>query len=343
MNSKELLHTVTDLEGIRLAEMIVVTVLVFLGVFTLVGALMFATGNTSTRQAKKVKATLDSALASETPEAQEENLDFRKRDDLSAMPWLNATLQKMDVAPRLRSLMSQAQVKWTTGALLLMSLVALAVPAYLVYRKSSSILFAVLCGLVCGAIPLGYVAMKRRQRFKKFEQGLPEALELMVGALRVGHSLSAAMSLVARECPEPIRGEFRICFDEQNFGLELRSSLENMTARVPLQDLKIAVTAILIQKESGGNLAEVLDKTAYVIRQRFRLRRQIMVHTAQGRMTGWILSIMPLGLGVILYFLSPKTIGLLWTTPIGVKLLYSAGGMLAVGSFIIQKIVNMEV
>jgi tight adherence protein B len=323
--------------------MALVTVLVFLGVFALAGSLMFAAGNGSTRQAKKVKAALDSALASDSTTSQEDTIDFRKSDDLSAMPWLNATLQKMDVAPRLRTLMSQATVKWTTGSLLLMSLVALAVPAFLINRATSSIVLALLSGLVCGSVPIAYVFMKRRQRFKKFEQGLPEALELMVGALRVGHSLSAAMSLVARECPEPIRGEFRICFDEQNFGLELRASLENLTTRVPLQDLKIAVTAILIQKESGGNLAEVLDKTAYVIRQRFRLRRQVMVHTAQGRMTGLILSILPLGLAVILYFLSPATTSLLWKTALGQKLLYGAGGMLVVGSWIIQKIVHMDV
>ena len=323
--------------------MALVTVLVFLGVFALVGSLMFATGNSSTRQAKKVKAGLESALASDSSISSEDTIDFRKSDDLSAMPWLNATLQKLDVAPRLRTLMSQATVKWTTGSLLLMSLVAFTAPAFVIYRRSSSILFALLSGLVCGSLPIAYVYMKRRQRFKKFEQGLPDALELMVGALRVGHSLSAAMSLVARECPEPIRGEFRICFDEQNFGLELRASLENLTTRIPLQDLKIAVTAILIQKESGGNLAEVLDKTAYVIRQRFRLRRQVMVHTAQGRMTGWILTILPLALAVIFYVLSPATTSLLWTTPLGVKLLYGAAGMLVVGSWIIQKIVHMDV
>jgi len=197
--------------------------------------------------------------------------------------------------------------------------------------------------LVPGSLPFAYLLMKRNQRFGKFEQGLPEALELLVGALRVGQSFSAAMSLVARESADPIGSEFRICFDEQNFGLDLRTSLENLISRVPLQDLRIVVTAILIQKESGGNLAEVLDKTAYVIRQRFRLRRQVMVHTAQGRMTGWILTILPIALGVVLYFLSPDTISLLWKRPLGIKLLCGAGGMLAVGSLIIQKIVHMDV
>ena len=119
--------------------------------------------------------------------------------------------------------------------------------------------------------------------------------------------------------------------------------MNNLTTRVPLQDLRIAVTAILIQKESGGNLAEVLDKTSYVIRERFRLKRQVRVHTAQGRMTGWILSFLPVVLGVGLYMLNPTTMSLLWTRPIGLKLLYAAGGMTIVGSLIIRKIVNMDV
>jgi tight adherence protein B len=114
-------------------------------------------------------------------------------------------------------------------------------------------------------------------------------------------------------------------------------------SRVPLQDLRIVVTAILIQKESGGNLAEVLDKAAYVIRERFRLRRQVRVHTAQGRMTGWILSFLPLVLGLALYFVNPQTMSILWTRPIGIKLLYASGTMTIIGALIIRKIVNMEV
>ena len=119
----------------------------------------------------------------------------------------------------------------------------------------------------------------------------------MVSALRAGNSLVSALRLVAFESPDPVGTEFRICFDEQNYGLELRTAMENLVTRVPLQDLRIVVTAILIQKESGGNLAEVLDKASYLIRERFRLRRQVRVHTAQGRLTGWILSFLPLVLG----------------------------------------------
>jgi tight adherence protein B len=191
--------------------------------------------------------------------------------------------------------------------------------------------------------PLAFVLHKRTKRFQMIEQELPESLDLMVSALRAGHSLVAALRLVAYESPEPISSEFRICFDEQNYGLELRTAMENLVNRVPLQDLRIVVTAILIQKESGGNLAEVLDKCSYVIRERFRLRRQVRVHTAQGRMTGWILSFLPVVLGIGLYLLNPQTMSLLWTRPIGVKLLVAAAIMTLTGALIIRKIVNMEV
>jgi len=196
---------------------------------------------------------------------------------------------------------------------------------------------------VLGFAPLGFVIIKRNKRFAKFEEGLPEALDMMVSALRVGHSFSAAMGLVGRECPDPVGTEFRVCFEEQNYGLELKTAMENLIARVPLQDLRMVATAILIQKESGGNLAEVLDNTSQIIRQRFRLRRQVRVHTAQGRLTGWVLTALPLLLGLALYIANPDLMSVLWTRPIGVKLLYIAGGMIIVGGLIIRKIVNMDV
>jgi tight adherence protein B len=216
-------------------------------------------------------------------------------------------------------------------------------PGYLMYWRTGSLLFGMLLGAVFGCAPLMYVIQKRNKRFNAFEQGLPEALALMVGALRAGHSLVASLRLVAHESPDPIGGEFRICFDEQNYGLELRTALENLTIRMPLQDLRIVSTAILIQKESGGNLAEVLDKVSQVIRDRFRLKRQIRVYTAQGRLTGMILSVLPVVLGFLLYLVNPETMRVMWTRPIGLELLYGAAIMTIIGGLIIRKIVNMEV
>jgi len=323
--------------------MALLIVIVFAGVFAVVALLILAGSSTASRQSKQVRATLDSAIMTITKQPQAQAINFRKSELLSAIPWINRLLQKINIVPRLQTLLNQADVKWTVGALLLMCLASFAIPAYLIDLKTQSALFSMLLGAVMGVIPFGFVYLKRSKRFGKFEQGLPDALDLMVSALRVGHSFNAALSLASRECADPIGSELRVCLDEQNYGLDLRLALENMIARMPLQDLRMVVTAILIQRESGGNLAEVLDKTAYVIRQRFRLRKQVMVHTAQGRLTGWILTLLPVLLGIGLYFVNPQTMSLLWKRDIGIKLLCGAGGMLVTGTLIIQKIVHMDV
>jgi tight adherence protein B len=323
--------------------MLLLLVLVFVSVFAVIALLLVASGTGASQRTKKTLAALESALATERPEARDQVVDLRKQELLSAIPWINRWLLKVELAPRLRILLYQANLKWTTGGLLLMSVVCCVLPAYLIYLRSRGVIFALLFGFLLGCAPVYFVVYKRRQRFNKFEQELPEALDLMVSALRAGHSLVAALGLVANESPDPIGGEFRICFDEQNYGLELRAAMENLVARVPLQDLRIVVTAILIQKESGGNLAEVLDKAAYVIRERFRLRRQVRVYTAQGRLTGWILSFLPVVVGIALFLLNPDTMSLLWKREIGVKLLYGAALMTITGGLIIRKIVNMDV
>jgi tight adherence protein B len=323
--------------------MTLILVLVFLSVFVVIALVLTASGTGASQQAKQVIANLDAALASGRLESRDQIVDIRKDEMLSAIPWINRWLLKMELAPRVRTLLYQAGLKWTAGGLILMSTACFAVPAYLAYLRAGAVIFALLIGLLFGFAPLAFVLYKRGQRFNQIEQELPESLDLMVSALRAGHSLVAALRLVAYESPQPISGEFRICFDEQNYGLELRTAMDNLVTRVPLQDLRIVVTAILIQKESGGNLAEVLDKASYVIRERFRLRRQVRVHTAQGRMTGWILSFLPLVLGLALYFVNPQTMSILWTRPIGIKLLYASGTMTIIGALIIRKIVNMEV
>jgi tight adherence protein B len=149
--------------------------------------------------------------------------------------------------------------------------------------------------------------------------------------------------MVSKEMSDPLGGEFRTCFEEQNFGLEMKVAIDNLLHRMPLQDLRIVCTAILIQKESGGNLAEVLDKTAHVIRERFRLRREVQTRTAQGRMTGWVLTLLPIILACALYTVNPDMMSLLWKRDIGIKLLWAASIMIIIGGMIIRKIVNMDV
>ncbi len=323
--------------------MAAIVIFVFLGVFGVIALVAIGVGSGASQQAKQVHATLDSALATDSQEDRSQILDLRKSEHLSTIPWLNQTLSKIEMGPRVQALLYQADLKWTAGGLLTSCGLAFAVAGYLAYLKSEMVLVALGVGLLVGAAPFGWVLFKRRKRLDSFQQGLPEALDLMVSALRAGHSLVAAMGSVARECADPIGSEFKACFEEQNYGLEMKTALDNMINRVPLQDLRIVATAIMIQKESGGNLAEVLDKTSHVVRERFRLKRQVAVHTAQGRMTGWVLTCLPIGLGFALYLVNPGLMSLLWTTPLGVKMLWTSFVMLVVGGLLIRHIVNMEV
>lgn len=323
--------------------MFFIFILVFLAVFVIVALLMVAAGPGKAEQGKKVMARLDSVLAVGKVESSDLLVDIRKTELMSSIPWLDRTLAHMELAPRLRRMLYQADLKWTVGGLLLFCVGCFFIAGWLVYYRTNAILFGVLVGLAAGFGPIGYVMFKRNKRMSKFEQGLPEAIDLIVNALRVGHSLNAATGLVSRECPDPVGTEFKTCFDEQNYGLELKVALENMITRMPVQDLKIVTTAILIQRESGGNLAEVLEKTSSVIRERFRLKRQVMTHTAQGRLTGIILTLLPVVLGCLLYTINPNMMKILWTTPIGIKLMYAAGIMIVIGGLIIRKIVNLDV
>lgn len=323
--------------------MLTLLVLVFVAVFAVSALLLTASRTNASKQTEQTMSVLQAALATSKRTSADQIVDIRKEELLSSLPLLNRWLLKLELAPRLRMLLYQADLNWTAGGLLLMSIASFVIPAYLIYLRTGTIIFSLLFGLLLGAMPLVFVLNKRKQRFDKFEQGLPETLDLMVSALRAGHSLISALDLAASEAPDPIGTELRICFDEQNYGLELKTAMSNLAARVPLQDLKIVITAILIQKESGGNLAEVFDKAAYVIRERFRLKRQVRVHTAQGRLTGWILSFLPIFLGVGLYMINPAGMSILWTRPIGIKLLYLSGTMTVIGALIIRKIVRMDV
>ena len=320
-----------------------IIVLVFLGAFSVVALIAIASGSGASQQAKQVHATLDSALATDSPEERGPILDLRKTDRLSSIPWLNRKLLSFELTPRVQSLLYQADLKWTAGGMLAGCALCFVSIGYLVYWRTDSVLIGLAAGALASAMPYFWARHKRGKRLDKFQEGLPEALDLMVNALRAGHSLIAAMGSVARECADPIGCEFKACFEEQNYGLEMKTALDNMINRVPLQDLRIVATAIMIQRESGGNLAEVLDKTSHVIRERFRLKRQVGVHTAQGRMTGWVLSLLPVFLGTALYFVNPDMMSQLWKNPLGIKMLWTSFGMLVVGTLIIRHIVNMDV
>jgi tight adherence protein B len=217
------------------------------------------------------------------------------------------------------------------------------IAVYGIELKSDSLMISALLALPAAAVPFLYVLNKRQRRFQRFQERLPDAIDLMVSALRAGNSTMGALGIVASEAPEPIRREFRTCFDEQSYGVDLRAAMENLVNRVPLPDMRFITTAILIQKESGGNLAQVLDNTAHVIRARFRLRDQIRVHSAQGRLTGWILSALPVALGILIFLVNRKYIEVLLTRPLGHRLMMIGAVMNVFGLLVIRKIIRIKV
>lgn len=319
-----------------------IAIVVFIGVFSMVAFLILAVGADASEQAKKALGRLE-ALMVASSRKQDEQVDIQKRELLSSIPFVNRVLLRLEVAPQLRLLLYQANVKWTPGGLLLLSSAAWIVPAYLLYLQSGAFWFSVVLALIPAGIPYGYVRWKRSRRFLKFNEMLPAALDLMVSGLRSGQGFVTALSLVGREIPDPVGPEYRICFDEQNYGLELRTAFENLCTRVPVQDNRIVMTAILVHKETGGNLAEVLEKCANVIRERFRLQREIRTKTAQGRLSGLVLSLLPVVLATGMYLVAPDVIRLLWTRPAGLKMLYTGIVMLVAGGLLIRRIVNVRV
>jgi tight adherence protein B len=314
---------------------------VFVAVFVLFAVVLFMVAGGGSQAKKQISARLDSVLLK--AHKSDDVTDIRKQETLSTIPLLNQLLASLAIAPKLRDLLAQANLSWTPGRLVLLSVVCWLVPAWLVYLKIGAAVVSLIFGLVCGTAPLGYVRFKRGKRFDDFEKGMPAALDLIVSALRSGHSLISALGLVAKEIPDPIGREFRICFDEQNYGLELRTAMENLAHRVPIQDVQMMITAILIQKETGGNLAEVLDRCSHIIRERFQLKREIRTKTAQGRLTGIVLALMPVGLGFLMYVMRPEVMSLLWTRPQGRKMLYVGLGLMTIGGLIIRKIVRVRV
>ena len=203
-------------------------------------------------------------------------------------------------------------------------------------------LIGVIAAFVAGATPYWYVSFVRQRRMLKFEEHFPEAIDLIARALRAGHALPTGLQMVADELPPPIGTEFRMLYDEQNFGLTMPEALRNFAGRIPVLDARFFVTAVLTQRESGGNLAEVLDNLSSVIRERFKVKRQIRVISAHGRITGWVLALLPPSLAMVTLLINPDHLGTLTGNELGNQLIVAAVTLQVLGTLIMRKIVNVE-
>ncbi len=243
----------------------------------------------------------------------------------------------------LQRMLDQADVAITPTKLVGASVGAGALAFTAIMLSGAPVIFAPIAGLVCLVAPYFYLNYKRGQRMTKFNQQLPEALELLSRSLRAGHSLGAGFGLVATEMPDPIRREFGRCFEEQNFGISLQESLNAMTVRIPNMDLRFLATAIILQRQTGGDLAEILDKISRLIRERFKLAGTIQALTGEGRLSGVVLMSLPPGLFVVMYFLNREYIMSLFKDDLGRWLLGGTIVMQLIGAFVIRKIVDIKV
>src|SRR5437660_1292970 len=208
---------------------------------------------------------------------------------------------------------------------------------------SQLMLLALGWGRIAAAVPFAQVWWKRKKRFAAFLEHLPDALDLMSRGLTAGHAFSESLQMVSSEMPEPIAGEFRKTYEEQNLGLSLKLALENLTQRIPLLDLRMCVTAVLIQRETGGNLAELLEKVAYTIRERFRIMGDLKTLTTSSRMSAWLLCGLPIFVAIAVTVLNPEYMSVLWKDPRGHYLIAAAIFMQITGMLIVRKILNIKI
>ena len=311
-----------------------IVIVVFVGIWMMVGG--------DTKQ-EVVRRRMEAVRKAERRGDVSMNLKLARDEMLSSVPAVHRLMLHWSWSVRLQERISQAGLTMKAGKLILIS--ACLCLGSMVFADLFMPMFptSILIGLFIGAIPYTVVMYLRQKRLRAFEERFPEALDLLGRAVRAGHAFTTGLEMIAKESPEPIASEFRTTFEEQNFGLPLRDALLNMTERIPSIDVRFFVTALLIQKETGGNLAEILDGLARVIRDRFRIYREVRVRTAQGRLTAGILIALPIFMMILLMVMNPNYIGLLFHDPKGVLALTVAAVMQVIGSMLIWKIIHIEV
>ena len=268
-----------------------------------------------------------------------------QREDAQKDRMVLELLRRFQLRNRLQALLEQAGLHWPVARL------ARAAAGGLLFGFSAAwyVLpppldrLAFVTGPLCGAMPLAYVWRKSKKRLRKFEEQFPDGLEFVARAMRAGHAFSVSLEMLHREFDEPLAGEFRRTFDEQNLGLPLEVALEKLAARIPLLDVQFFVSAVLLQKRTGGNLAEVLEKLAYLIRERFKLRGRIRAISAHGRMTGTVLSLIPASVAVLMFYVNPQYIMFFLHDTTGQWMMGASIALQFAGYAVIKKIVSIEV
>lgn len=320
---------------------LMVSILAFLSVSLLI---FWVATRKDTAARRRVRTELiDKAMMELRQQDQVNDQTLLRDESLSGFGLLDRALDRMKLAANLRKLIEQADLNIRVGTLVLATLV-FGIVGFLVAKMSLvPVALSLAIGATLAVIPYTYVLVVRKRRMKRFETLFPDSVDLMSRAIRAGHAFNTGIKMVADEMPDPVGKEFRRVHDEQNMGMPLRDALQGLIDRIELVDLKLFVVAVLIQRQSGGNLAEILDKIAYTIRERFRILRQLRVHTAQAKLTGLVLTVLPPVTGGIIYWLNYDYMKIIFEEQMGIYVLVYAALLQLAGFVWIRKIVNIEV
>lgn len=316
--------------------------LVFLfALFLVLGAYLLTTHGSDAKRARLQKRLSEALMHSAHTEDIE--IVLARNELMSEIPWLNRSLIRVQAALQLKRMLDQADLHITPSRLVMFSAMSGMLAGLAASVISVSILLIVLAAVLAAAVPFVHVWWKRKQRFDAFLEHLPDALDLMSRALSAGHAFSEALHMVSAEMPEPIATEFRKTYEEQNLGLSLKLALENLTQRIPLLDLRMCVTAVLIQRETGGNLSEILEKVAYTIRERFRIMGDLKTLTTSSRMSAWLLCGLPIFVSIAITVMNPEYMSVLWYDHRGHYLIAAAMFLQVTGMLIVRKILRIKI
>ena len=322
--------------------MFLILFFVFLTCLFLTYTLFLFTSRASDKKRALLKERLADAIRS-SAHSTDMDVQLARQELMSEIPWLNRVLIKLQVSSKLKQMIDQADAHITVMRLILFSLTAGVLAFLAVSMLSASYLLMGFFAVIATALPFLYIHTKRKKRLKKFLQLLPDALDLMSRGLSAGHAFTEALHMVSTEMPEPIATEFRKTYEEQNLGLSLKLALENLVERVPVLDLRMCVTAVLIQRETGGNLSELLEKVAYTIRERFRIMEDLKTMTLSSRWSAWLLCALPIFLAVYVTFMNPGYMDVMWRDARGNRLLAVAAIMQLLGMLMVQKIMKIRI
>ena len=318
-------------------------------VFVVVALIVFTAMSLVDQRSARARLIRDRLASAEKPAERKpgEDLALVRDEMLSEIPAFDNLLRRSERISNLQTLLSQADIDMRAGNLLLVCLITAGVSGVIAFLAGGASPWAPVVAwaalILGGILPYSYISYRRTKRFQRFEELFPEAIDTLARAVRAGHAFTVALEMIGNEVSEPVASEFRKLFEEQKFGLPVRDALLNLTGRVPLVDVKFFVTAVMLQRETGGNLAEILDNLSYVIRERFKIMRQVRVYTAQGRLTMVLLMGLPPVIVVSMLLLNPSFIRPLFIDPIGHVLVVAGITLQTLGYFVIRRIIQIQV